>query len=243
MNKLFTFPENEKELREIICKIDYTSALDPNSTSLDVKEACAVVKQYGFATVCIYPTWVRLAKEHMQGCSSGILVTVGFPHGSTSIEAKTAETRQALEDGATEIDMVINIARFADGDYDYVKRDIASVVDCAKQYGVGVKVIMEIGYMDDMQKRKAAEIAVEAGAQFVKTCTGFGPGRATLHDILLLSQVVGDKVKIKASGGVASLEDQWAFIQAGASRVAGRGVILEQLKSVGMNLKAEEAAR
>lgn len=236
MTQVFTYPKNEKEIKAIIPKIDYTSALDPFSTSKDVIDACEQVKKYGFATVCVYPTWVKLAKEHMQGAKGGILVTIGFPHGSTTTEAKCAEARKALEDGATEIDMVINIARFFDGDYEYVEKDIASVVKCCKEYGVGVKVIIETGYLSDEQKVKAAELAISAGAEYVKTCTGFGPGRATIHDIALLIQTVQGRAKVKASGGVASLEDQWAFIEMGAARVAGRGVILEQLKRIGYTL-------
>lgn len=233
MQGFFSVPASNVIIEQIIPKIDYTSALDPFSTSKDVVEACEVVKRYGFATVCVYPTWVKLAKERMAGSKAGILVTVGFPHGSTTTEAKCAETLQALKDGATEIDMVINLARLFDGDYDYVKNDIAAVVDVCRPYNVGVKVILEVGYLTDEQKVKAAELSVEAGAAFVKTCTGFGPGRATLHDIALLKKVVGERAKVKASGGVASLEDQWAFLQEGASRVAGRGVILEQLNRIG----------
>lgn len=233
---IFSIPKDEATIREIIKHIDYTSALDPFSTSKDVIDACERVKQYGFATVCVYPTWVKLAKEHMQGASSGILVTIGFPHGSTTTQAKCAEAKQALEDGASEIDMVVNIARLFDGDYDFVREDIRAVVECCAEYHVGVKVILEVGYLTDEQKVKAAQLAVEAGAEYVKTCTGFGPGRATLHDVMLLIQTVGDKAKVKASGGVASLEDQWAFIQAGAARVAGRGVILDQLKRIGFTI-------
>lgn len=234
MSELFSLPKNAKEIEEIIHKIDFSDALSPNATSAMVIDACEKVKKYGFATVCVYPTWVKVAKEHMKGSNQGILVTIGFPHGSTTTEAKVAEARQALEDGATEVDMVINLARFFDKDYDFVKKDIAEVVACCKEYGVGVKVIIETGYMNDDEKRTAAKLAVEAGAEFVKTCTGFGPGRATLHDVLLIKETVGNSAKVKASGGVASLEDQWAFIQAGASRVAGRSVIIEQLQRLGM---------
>ena len=233
MQGFFSMPESKEIIEQIIPKIDYTSALDPFSTSKDVIAACEVVKRYGFATVCVYPTWVKLAKEHMEDCKSGILVTVGFPHGSTTTEAKCAETLQCLKDGATEIDMVINIARFFDGDYEYVKNDIAAVVNVCKEYGVGVKAILEVGYLSDEQIVKAAELAVEAGVEFVKTSTGFGHGRATMHNVALLKQTVGDRCKVKASGGVASLEDQWVFIQEGASRVAGRGVILDQLNRIG----------
>ncbi|HML69446.1 MAG TPA: deoxyribose-phosphate aldolase [Clostridia bacterium] len=233
---IFSMPKDEAKIRQIIEHIDYTSALDPFSTSKDVIDACQQVKKFGFATVCVYPTWVKLAKEHMAGSDKGILVTIGFPHGSTTTQAKCAEAKQALEDGATEIDMVINIARMFDGDYAYVEQDIAAVVACCKEYHVGVKVIIETGYLSDEQKVTAAKLALSAGAEYVKTCTGFGPGKATLHDILLLKDTVGNRAKVKASGGVASLEDQWAFLEAGASRVAGRGVILEQLKRIGFSV-------
>ena len=230
--KLITANDKE-QLSQIIPKIDYTAALSPFCTSRDVIDACATARKYGFATVCVYPTWAKLASEQMKGSNQGILVTIGFPHGSTVTESKVAETRQVLEDGATEIDMVINIARMLDGDYDYVRQDIAAVVKCAAEYGAGVKAILEVGYLSDEQKRIAAKLAVEAGAQFVKTCTGFGPGKATLHDIILLKSVVGDNARVKASGGVASLEDQLMFIQHGAERVAGRPNIIEQLVEIG----------
>lgn len=232
MERLLTAADSDL-IREILSKVDYTPALSPFETSEAVKKACAETKQYGFATVCVYPTWVALAHEEMKGSSQGILVTVGFPHGSTVTEAKVAETRKCLEDGATEIDMVINIARMLDGDEDYVRQDIKQVVDCAAEFGRGVKVIIETGYLTDAQKIRAAELAVEAGAEYVKTCTGFGPGKASLHDVMLLKSVVGERAKVKASGGVASLEDQLAFIRCGASRVAGRGNIMEQLKEIG----------
>lgn len=221
-------------LKEIMSKIDYTPALSPFVTREGVLKACEETKRYGFATVDVYPTWTALAAKEMEGYPSGILVTVGFPHGSTVTEAKVAETRKVLEDGATEIDMVINIARMLDGDYEYVKNDIKAVVDCAKEFGRGVKVIIETGYLTDEQKIKAAELSVEAGAEYVKTCTGFGPGKACLHDVELLKSVVGERAKVKASGGVASLEDQWEFIKRGASRVAGRSNILEQLQQLGI---------
>ncbi len=226
--------ENKEELREIIPKIDYTPALLPEATKDMVVKAGEEAVRYGFATLDVYPTWVKLASELVKGTGVGVLVTIGFPHGSTVTEAKVAETEQVLKDGATEIDMVINIARMLEGDYDYVRNDIKAVVDCAKKYGRGVKAILEVGYLTDEQKCTAARLAREAGAEYVKTCTGFGPGKACLHDILLLKETVGDKMKVKASGGVASLEDQLMFIRNGADRVAGRGNILEQLESIGV---------
>jgi len=225
--------DDRETLDLIISKIDYTAALSPHEPRSVVIEACETTKRFGFATVCVYPTWVSLAKQHMAGAQSGVLVTVAFPHGSTTTAAKVAETKQCLIDGADEIDMVINVARMLEGDYSFVKNDIAEVVRCSADYGAGVKAILEVGYLNDEQKRVAAALSVAAGAEYVKTCTGFGPGKACLHDIILLKDAVGDSCKVKASGGVASLEDQLLFIRHGAERVAGRGNIVEQLLEIG----------
>jgi deoxyribose-phosphate aldolase len=222
----------DEKVDAIIPHIDYTAALSPCEPSASVIKACQDTLAYGFATVDVYPTWAKLAAEQMQGSGIGVLVTIGFPHGSTVTQAKVAETVQVLRDGATEIDMVMNLGRFFDKDYDYVRKDIAEVVKAASEYGSTVKVIIETGYLTDEQKRIAATLAVEAKAAFVKTCTGFAPGKATLHDILLLKDVVKEHAKIKASGGIASLEDQYAFMACGAERVSGRENILQQLQSL-----------
>jgi len=216
----------------IIPHIDYTAALSPCEPRSTVIQACKDTIAYGFATVDVYPTWAKLAAQLMQGTGIGVLVTIGFPHGSTVTPAKVSETVQVLKDGANEIDMVMNLARFFDGDYDAVRTDISEVVKAAADFGSTVKVIIETGYLTDEQKRIAATLAVEAEAAYVKTCTGFAPGKASLHDILLLKSVVGERALIKASGGIASLEDQWAFIQCGADRVSGRENILHQLEEL-----------
>ncbi len=221
-------------LKQILPKIDYTAALVPDAGKEAVRKACETAKQYKFATVCVYPTWTKYASTLMEGTGIGILIAVGFPHGSTNTEGKVSEARQICIDGATEIDMVINIARLIEGDYEYVESDIRAVVETAREYGVGVKTILETGYLSDALKRKAIEIAISAGAEYIKTCTGFGPGKASIHDIMLISEVARGRIKVKASGGVASLEDQWEFIKLGASRVAGRGNIVEQLQEIGV---------
>jgi len=221
-------------LRQIISKIDYTPALNPYNTREDVVKACEEARRYGFANVVVYPTWIPLAVELMKGSDVGVQCPIGFPHGAHTTETKVFECRNALENGANEIDMVMDYARLLDGDYDYVKNEIEAVVKCAAEFNVGVKVIIEVGYLNDAQKVKAAELAVEAGAEYVKTCTGFGPGKATVHDVDLLMEAVGDRIKVKATGGVASLEDQWTFIQHGAQRVAGRENILAQLQAIGV---------
>lgn len=221
-------------LKQILPKIDYTAALVPDAGKEAVRKACETAKQYKFATVCVYPTWTKYASTLMEGTGIGILIAVSFPHGSTNTEGKVSEARQICIDGATEIDMVINIARLIEGDYEYVESDIRAVVETAREYGVGVKTILETGYLSDALKRKAIEIAISAGAEYIKTCTGFGPGKASIHDIMLISEVAKGRIKVKASGGVASLEDQWEFIKLGASRVAGRGNIVEQLQEIGV---------
>lgn len=221
-------------LKQILPKIDYTAALVPDAGKEAVRKACETAKQYKFATVCVYPTWTQYASTLMKGSGIGILIAVGFPHGSTNTESKVAEARQICLDGATEIDMVINIARLIEGDYAYVESDIRRVVETAKEYGVGVKTILETGYLSDELKRKAIEIAISAKAEYIKTCTGFGPGKASIHDIMLIGEIAKGRIKVKASGGVASLEDQWEFIKLGASRVAGRGNIVEQLQQIGV---------
>jgi len=236
MTKLLKYPEDEVMIRKICSMIDYTEALNPNCTSADVIKACEVVKKYGFATNCVYPTWTKLAAKHMKGSNSAVLVPIGYPHGSTTTEAKVAETRQALADGAREIDMVINIARFFDGDDAYVKKDIESIVNICASQGVGVKAIIEVGYLSTEQIRKIVDIAVEAGVEYVKSSTGFGPGRATMNNIAVMVDAANGRCKVKATGSVASLEDQLAFIELGATRVAGRGYILDQLRSIGMDL-------
>ncbi len=223
----------DKRLAEIIPHIDYTAALSPCEPSATVIQACKDVREFGFATVDVYPTWAKLASEHMQGSDIGILVTIGFPHGSTVTASKVAETVQVLKDGATEIDMVMNLARFFDKDYAFVKNDISEVVKAAADFGRTVKVIIETGYLTDEQKITAASLVVESKAAYVKTCTGFAPGKATLHDILLLKSVVGNNAKVKASGGIASLEDQFEFLRYGADRVSGRENIVFQLRQLG----------
>jgi deoxyribose-phosphate aldolase len=235
MDHLLKFPEDEQTIRKICSMIDYTEALNPNCTSKDVVAACAVVRKYKFSAMVCYPTWVKLAEEHMRGSGIPVQTPIGYPHGATTIETKSAEVRQALIDGAREIDMVVNIARFLDSDDEYVKRDIGAVVKICAEYQVDVKAIIEVGYLSDAQKRQIVELAIAAGAKFIKTSTGFGPGRATMHDIALLVEAVKCRCQVKATGSVASLEDQLAFIELGATRVAGRGHIVDQLKLIGMD--------
>ena len=235
MTKLLKYPEDEAIIRKICAMVDYTEALNPECTSRDVVKACEMVRKYRFHSVVTYPTWTRLAAELMQGSGLTVQAPIGYPHGNHTTEVKVAETRQAIADGATEIDMVVNLARFLDGDDAYVRQDIEAVVAAAAERGVRVKAIIEVGYLSDEQIRRIVEIAIPAGVEFIKTCTGFGPGRATLHNVALLVDAVAGRCQVKATGGVASLEDQLGFIELGATRVAGRGHIVEQLRRLGMD--------
>ncbi len=233
MNKLLKYPEDKETIKKICSMVDYTESLNPNCNSQDVIKACEMAIKYGFATNCIYPTWAALAAEHLKGSACKVLVPIGYPHGSTTTECKVAETKKALADGAQEIDMVINFARYFDGDYEYVKNEIAAVVEVCAEHGVRVKAILEVGYMTTDDLRRLVEIAIEAGAEYVKTCTGFGPGRATLNTVAVMADAAQGRIRVKATGGVASLEDQLGFIELGATRVAGRGHIVEQLEYLG----------
>ncbi len=236
MAKLFHYPEDEQNIKKICSMFDYTEALNPNCTSQDIIKACEVAKRYGLCAVSVYPTWAKLAAEQLAGSNTLPQVAIGFPHGSTTMEAKLGETKQALEDGAKEIDMVINIARFFDGDYDYVKNEIASVVKLSAEYGVKVKAILEVGYLTTEQIYKLTDLAIEAGVDFIKTCTGFGPGRANMNNVAAMVNAANGRCKVKTTGFVPSLEDMWAFIEMGASRVAGRGFVVDQLRRIGYDL-------
>lgn len=235
---LLKVPEDIAILNDIISKIDYSNALVTNCTKELLKKTCDEALKYGFAAVAVFPTCIEYVTKRLKNSSVHSQIAVGFPCGNHFTEIKIREAEIALKLGVKEVDMVMNICRFFHKDYNYVKDEVHQMVELAKGYGVGVKLIIETGYLNDAQKMIAGEIAVEAGAEFIKTCTGFGPGRATLHDINLLKNAFGNQIKIKASGGVASLEDALGFIDAGASRAAGRHNIIEQLNAIGYQPKA-----
>lgn len=207
--------------------IDHT-LLKPDSTETDLKQLCQEAKTYAFAAVCVNPHWVKEAARYLQGTSVEVATVVGFPLGATTTFAKVAETRDAIANGATEIDMVINIGALKSGDDAMVEKDMAAVVKAAA--GAKVKVIIETGLLNEAEKRRACQLAKEAGAHFVKTSTGFGPGGATVEDIELMREVVGPELGIKASGGVRDAEAAQAMIDAGATRIgasAGIAIVSE----------------
>lgn len=202
---------------EIARMIDHT-LLKPETTKDQIITLCAEAKEFGFATVCVNPYWVPLAAHELKGSRVGITTVIGFPLGNTSTFTKVAEARDAIASGATEVDMVMNIAAFKSGDLEFVKQDIAAVVQAVNKQAV-VKVILETGFLNDEEKRKASMLCKMAGADFVKTSTGFGPGTATPEDIKLMRDTVGPDLGVKASGGVRDLDSARKMIIAGANRI------------------------
>jgi deoxyribose-phosphate aldolase len=211
--------------------IDHT-LLKADAKKEEILELCEEAKMYSFASVCINPTWVKTAAASLEGSPVKVCTVIGFPLGASTSAVKAFETKNAIENGATEIDMVINIGALRDGDDETVKKDIASVVEASKGRAI-VKVIIETSLLTDHEKRTACELAVVAGADFVKTSTGFSTGGATEGDILLMRAVVGPVTGVKASGGVRSFEDMQKMINAGATRIgASSGVqIMSGLQS------------
>lgn len=197
--------------------IDHT-ALKPETTRDDIARLCEEARQHRFATVCVNPYWVGTAAELLSGSGVGITTVIGFPLGATSTFAKAAEARDAIASGATEIDMVLNVGALKSGLHDEVERDVARVAETCKGRAV-LKVILETGLLTDEEKVKACELCVAAGADFVKTSTGFGPGGATAADIALMRRTVGPALGVKASGGVRDAQTAREMIAAGATRI------------------------
>lgn len=197
--------------------IDHT-LLKPETTEEMIIKLCKEAEEYGFYSVCVNPNYVSLASEILGDSDVKIATVVGFPLGANTKEVKAYETRKAIEDGAHEIDMVINIGALKSKDFSKVKEDIEAVVDAVGKEAI-VKVIIETCLLTDEEKVKACELAMEAGAHFVKTSTGFSTGGATVEDVKLMKSVVGDKMEIKASGGIRDYQKAMAMIEAGASRI------------------------
>ena len=176
-------------------------------------------KEYSFASVCINPCYVSLCSDLLHGTSATVCTVIGFPLGTTTTEVKQFETEQAITNGADEVDMVINIGQLKEGNYDYVDKDVRAVVNTAKRRNVLTKVIIETALLTDKEKVKASLICKNAGADFVKTSTGFSIGGATVGDVALMKYVVGIKIGVKAAGGIRSREDADALIASGADRI------------------------
>jgi len=204
--------------------IDHT-LLKPDATRGDIEKLCREAREFQFATVCVNPGWVAAAASLLRGSGVGVCSVVGFPLGATTADVKNYETRRAIFDGATEIDMVINIGALKSGDLRVVERDIEAVVEPCRQCGALSKVIIEAALLTDEEKITACTLSKAAGADFVKTSTGFGPAGATTADVALMRRVVGSEMGVKAAGGVRDLQQVKAMVAAGATRIgASAGV-------------------
>jgi len=213
---------------DVAAMIDHT-LLKPDATRQDIEALCREAAQYEFASVCVNPTWVALCARLLQGSRVKVCSVVGFPLGATTADTKHYETRRAIFDGAREIDMVINIGALKSGDLRLVERDIEAVTGPCRDGGALSKVIIEAALLTDEEKITACTLAKAAGADFVKTSTGFGPGGATAHDVALMRSVVGEEMGVKAAGGVRDLEALKAMVAAGATRIgASAGVRIVQ---------------
>ena len=213
---------------EIAKMIDHT-LLKPDATQDQIAQLCYEARQHSFAAVCVNPSYVKLCTQLLQGTPVHVCTVVGFPLGATPPEVKAYETQQAIDDGATEVDMVINIGALKSKDYALVERDIATLARTTHAGGAILKVIIEAALLSDEEKVIACQLAKAAGADYVKTSTGFGPGGATVTDVALMRRAVGPEIGIKAAGGIRTYEDAQAMVAAGATRIgASAGVRILQ---------------
>lgn len=211
---------NKKDLARMI---DHT-ILKADATEMEVEKLCTEALEYNFASVCINPSMVEKAANMLKGSDVKVCTVIGFPLGATTTEVKAFETEDVIKKGATEVDMVINIGKLKEGNIEYVKKDIEAVVNAAKGKAL-TKVIIETCLLTDEEKVTACKLSKEAGADFVKTSTGFSTGGATASDIKLMRETVGPDLGVKASGGVRSLEDAMAMIENGATRIGASASI------------------
>jgi deoxyribose-phosphate aldolase len=204
--------------------IDHT-ILKPDATQDQIAQLCYEARKYRFASVCVNPANVKLCAELLKGSDVLVCTVVGFPLGATSIEAKVFETQQTIRDGATEVDMVINVGALKSRDYELVERDIASIARACHAGNAILKVIIEAALLTDEEKVIACQLSKVAGADFVKTSTGFGPGGATVEDVALMRRVVGPSIGVKAAGGIRTQDDAQRMIAAGATRIGASASI------------------
>ena len=203
--------------RDIAKMIDH-SLLRPELTEEDIRKGCEIAVKYNVATVCCNPSDLVLVTKLLEGSDVKPTTVIGFPHGYNTTETKKFEAEQAIKDGALELDMVLNISRLLSGDYEYVKKDVEAIVEIAHSRNVPVKVIFENYYLTDDQKIEACRLCEEAGADFVKTSTGFAGGGATLEDLRLMRDNVSEKVQVKAAGGVRDLDMALKVREIGCTR-------------------------
>lgn len=203
--------------KNIANMIDHT-LLKADATKDQVEVLCQEAKTHGFFSVCVNPTWIETAIKLLKDSDVKVCTVIGFPLGATTTETKSFETKDAIQKGADEVDMVINIGKLKDGDDDAVEQDIRGVVEAAEGKAL-VKVIIETSLLTEEEKIRACKLAVTAGADYVKTSTGFSTGGATVEDIKLMRETVGPEIGVKASGGVRNREGVEAMVEAGATRI------------------------
>lgn len=208
--------------QQLIDIIDYT-LLTPTATKEEIKAFCEETIEYGFKTVFVNPYYVSYAHSLLDPHGIKVGVPIGFSLGGATTHVKVEETKEAIKNGATEIDMLVNLGALKSGEYDVVRDDIAAVVKAAG--GLTTKVIIETALLTDEEKVKVTELIIEAGADFVKTATGFNGGGATVEDVKLLKSVAGDKIQVKAAGGVKTYEDAVNIVEAGATRIGASGAV------------------
>lgn len=213
--------------------IDHT-LLRPHATEIQVRQLCAEARQFSFASVCVNPTWVPLCAQLLAGSPVKVCTVIGFPLGATMPEVKAFEAQRCAQLGATELDMVINIGALKSQQYGIVEDDIAAVVNAAHALNACVKVIIEAAYLTTEEKVEACALSKAAGADYVKTSTGFGPSGATIEDVALMRRVVGPEMGVKAAGGVKNAEDAKAMIAAGATRIGASASIriIDEIKGI-----------
>lgn len=202
--------------RQLAAAIDHTQ-LRAYATETDLRELCDEAKQYGFATVTVNPVWTSYCSRRLSGSKVGVCTCIGFPLGANTAPMKMEEAKEAVKNGATELDMVINIGAMKSGYAPFVEKEIRAIVNAVK--GTPVKVILECSYLNDEEKEAVCKMSVASGAAFVKTSTGYGEHGATVDDVELMHAAVGGKIAVKAAGGIRAYSDAIAMIEAGASRI------------------------
>ena len=230
LNDFLAFEESNKKsdkkisVKDIAGMIDHT-LLKPDATFAEIKQLCEEAMQYNFASVCVNPSWVQTCFDLIKSSNVKVCTVIGFPLGATTTHSKLMEAEEAIINGAEELDMVINVGKLKDKDYDFVFYDLKAIADLSKKHLCTSKVILETCLLKDEEKVAACLLAKETGLNFIKTSTGFSKSGATVHDVSLMKFVVGDKLQVKASGGIRSYEDAIAIINAGAARLgASAGV-------------------
>ena len=226
---------NAPTANDIARMIDHTN-LKADATREDLERLCREAKEYGFASVCVNSGYAGFASDLLEGTDVAVCVTVGFPLGASSIISKVQETMDACIHGATEVDYVVNVTEVKAGNWDYVRDEMAEIVNIAREHDAIVKVIFENCYLTDEQKTKLCEIAAEVKPAFVKTSTGFSTGGATADDVRLMRANVPEYVKVKAAGGIRTADDLLLFLECGADRFGcSAGIpIMEELRARGM---------